>query len=272
MFSDADLVAALWELVWAGCVTNDSLAPLRAVSGSGSAPRRSRSRSLRRPVLPTRAGPPTASGRWWALPEPDPDPTRRTLARVEARLERGGVLVRGHQGRGLSADEYRVLRSMEETGRVRRGYFVEGLGGAQFALPGAVDRLRALAGEKPGGPSDPVVLAATDPANPYGVESAWPAGVEGAHRPGRTAGALVVLDGGLPTLYLSPGRSALTFGSSPALLERAARAVAASVREGRIDSVLVERADGVEVFGSSLDSALVSAGFHVTPKGLRLRR
>lgn len=272
VFSDADLVAALWELVWAGCVTNDSLAPLRAVSGSGAAPRRSRSRSLRRPVLPTRAGPPTASGRWWSLPEPDPDPTRRTLARVEARLERGGVLVRGHQGRGLSADEYRVLRSMEETGRVRRGYFVEGLGGAQFALPGAVDRLRALTGEKPGGPSDPVVLAATDPANPYGVESAWPAGVEGAHRPGRTAGALVVLDGGLPTLYLSPGRSALTFGSSPALLERAARAVAASVREGRIDSVLVERADGVEVFGSSLDSALVSAGFHVTPKGLRLRR
>lgn len=272
VFSDADLVAALWELVWSGCVTNDSLAPLRAPAGSGPVPRRSSSRSRRRPVLPTRAGPPTAAGRWWALPEPDPDPTRRALARVEARLERGGVLVRGHQGRGLSADEYRVLRSMEEAGRVRRGYFVEGLGGAQFALPGAVDRLRALSGEAPGGASDPVVLTATDPANPYGVELAWPAGVAGAHRPGRLAGALVVLDGGLPTLYLSPGRSALTFGSAATLLERAARAVADLVRAGRIESLLVERADGVEVFGTSLDAALVSAGFHVTPKGLRLRR
>lgn len=272
IFSDADLVAALWELVWSGCVTNDSLAPLRAVSGSGPTPRRSSSRSRRRPVLPTRAGPPTAAGRWWALPEPDPDPTRRTLSRVEARLERGGVLVRGHQGRGLSADEYRVLRSMEEAGRVRRGYFVEGLGGAQFALPGAVDRLRALSGEAPGGVWDPVVLAATDPANPYGVELAWPAGVAGAHRPGRTAGSLVVLDGGRPTLYLSPGRSALTFGACARSLERAARAVADLVGAGRVESLMVERADGVEVFGTSLDPALVAAGFHLTPKGLRLRR
>ena len=272
IFSDADLVAALWELVWSGCVTNDSLAPLRAVSGSGPTPRRSSSRSRRRPVLPTRAGPPTAAGRWWALPEPDPDPTRRTLSRVEARLERGGVLVRGHQGRGLSADEYRVLRSMEEAGRVRRGYFVEGLGGAQFALPGAVDRLRALSREAPGGVWDPVVLAATDPANPYGVELAWPAGVAGAHRPGRTAGSLVVLDGGRPTLYLSPGRSALTFGACARSLERAARAVADLVGAGRVESLMVERADGVEVFGTSLDPALVAAGFHLTPKGLRLRR
>ncbi|MBR8743476.1 DEAD/DEAH box helicase, partial [Nocardiopsis sp. MG754419] len=126
--SDADLVAALWELVWAGCVTNDTLAPLRALLGAGPTPRRS-PRARRRPVLPTRTGPPTAAGRWWALPAPEPDPTRRTLARVEARLERGGLLLRGHQGRGLSGDEYRVLRSLEEAGRVRRGYFVEGLGG-----------------------------------------------------------------------------------------------------------------------------------------------
>ncbi|MBR8743397.1 ATP-dependent DNA helicase, partial [Nocardiopsis sp. MG754419] len=140
------------------------------------------------------------------------------------------------------------------------------------ALPGAVDRLRALSGGDPGGTADPVVLAATDPAHPYGAELAWPTGVEGAHRPGRTAGSLLVLDGGRPTLYLSPGRSALTFGASPALLERAARAVAAWVHEGRIDSLMVERADGLEVFGTSLDTALAAAGFHVTPKGLRLRR
>ncbi|GAA1075628.1 ATP-dependent helicase [Nocardiopsis metallicus] len=274
--SDTDLVAAVWDLVWAGCVTNDTLAPLRAVLGAGPAPRRSSSRTRRRPVMPTRSGPPTAAGRWSALPVPDPDATRRTLARVEARLERDGLLLKGRQGRGISPDEYRVLRSMEEAGQVRRGYFVEGLGGAQFALPGAVDRLRALSGAEPGGPETPVVLAATDPANPFGAALAWPAGSEGigqSHRPGRTAGALVVIDGGRLTLYLGRGgRSVLTFGSPPALLARAARAVAELVRTGAVESLTVERADGAEVFGTPVDGALVSAGFHVTPKGLRLRR
>ncbi len=274
--SDADLVAAVWELVWAGCVTNDTLAPLRAVLGAGPAPRRSSGRARRRPALPTRSGPPTAAGRWSALPVPDPDPTRRTLARVGARLERDGILLKGQQGRGISSDEYRVLRSMEEAGQVRRGYFVEGLGGAQFALPGAVDRLRALSGEATGAGAPPVVLAATDPANPFGTTLSWPAGsagVDATHRPGRVAGALVVVDGGRLTLYLGRGgRSVLTFGSSPALLERAARAVAELVRSGAVGSLTVERADGAEVFGSPVDTALVSAGFHVAPRGLRLRR
>ena len=172
-----------------------------------------------------------------------------------------------------------MLRSMEEAGQVRRGYFVEGLGGAQFALPGAVDRLRALSGGAAGGPGgegDPVVLAATDPANPFGAALAWPAGADGmdvAHRPGRLAGALVVVDSGRLTLYLGRGgRSVLTFGSSPALLERAAGALAGLVRGGSVESLTVERADGGEVFGTPVDTALVSAGFHVTPKGLRLRR
>ncbi|WP_026122679.1 ATP-dependent helicase [Nocardiopsis halotolerans] len=275
--SDGDLVAALWELVWSGCVTNDTLAPLRAVLGSGAAPRRAPSRSgrLSRPVLPTRSGPPTAGGRWWVLPERETDPTRRVLARLEARLERRGVLVRGHQGGRISQDEYRVLRTLEESGRVRRGYFVEGLGGAQFALPGAVDRLRALSDER--GTAAPVVLAATDPANPFGTDLAWPRGPEEAGddrraRPGRVAGALVVVDGGRPTLYAGRGgRSVLTFGSPPGLLERAAGALAAAVRDGRAGPLTVERANGVEVFGTPVDAALVAAGFHVTPKGLRLR-
>ncbi|MFE9242278.1 ATP-dependent helicase [Nocardiopsis sp. NPDC006938] len=274
--SDADLVAAVWRLVWAGCVTNDTLAPLRAVLEAGPVTRRSPSRSRRRPVLPTRAGPPTAAGRWSVAPVPEPDPTRRTLARVEARLERDGLLLKGQQGGGVSSDEYRVLRTMEEAGRVRRGYFVEGLGGAQFALPGAVDRLRALSDERPGGRTAPVVLAATDPANPFGSVLAWPSGVpgtEGAHRPGRAAGALVVLDGGHLTLFVGRGgRSVLTFGSSPELVERAARAMAGLVLSGAVESLTVERADGVEVFGTPVDTALVAAGFHVTPKGLRLRR
>ncbi|MEE2035682.1 DEAD/DEAH box helicase [Nocardiopsis sp. CT-R113] len=275
--TDRDLVEALWELVWDGLVTNDTLAPLRARLGAGAAPRRAPSRAgrIRRPVLPTRSGPPSVAGRWWVLPEREPDPTRRALARVEARLERAGLLVRGWQGRNVSQEEYRVLRSMEESGRARRGYFVEGLGGAQFALAGAVDRLRALSGDAPGGPLAPVVLAATDPANPFGTDLPWPRGSEEmvlASRPGRNPGAVVVVDGGRLTLYAGRGgRSVLTFGSPPDLLERAARALAAVVREGAVGALTVERADGAEVFGTPVDAALVSAGFHVTPKGLRLR-
>ncbi|MFD3685811.1 DEAD/DEAH box helicase [Nocardiopsis sp. NPDC058631] len=275
--TDGDLVDALWALVWDGSVTNDTLAPLRARLGAGAAPRRAPSRAgrVRRPVLPTRSGPPSAAGRWWVLPEREPDPTRRTLARVEARLERAGLLVRGWQGRSVSQEEYRVLRSMEESGRARRGYFVEGLGGAQFALAGAVDRLRALSGDAPGGGLAPVVLAATDPANPFGTDLPWPRGAEEVApvaRPGRNPGAVVVVDGGRLTLYVGRGgRSVLTFGSPPALVERAARALAGVVREGAVGTLTVERADGAEVFGTPVDTALVAAGFHVTPKGLRLR-
>ncbi|WP_344097599.1 DEAD/DEAH box helicase [Nocardiopsis tropica] len=275
--TDRDLVDALWALVWDGLVTNDTLAPLRARLGAGPAPRRAPSRAgrVRRPVLPTRSGPPSAAGRWWVLPEREPDPTRRALARVEARLERAGLLVRGWQGRNVSQEEYRVLRSMEESGRARRGYFVEGLGGAQFALAGAVDRLRALSGDAPGGALAPVVLAATDPANPFGTDLPWPRGAEDsapASRPGRNPGAVVVVDSGRPTLYVGRGgRSVLTFGSPPDLLERAARALAGVVREGALGALTVERSDGTEVFGTPVDAALVSAGFHVTPKGLRLR-
>ena len=273
--ADGELVRALWALVWAGRVTNDSLAPLRARSGSGvpSARRRTSSRGGRRsrPVMPSRSGPPTAAGRWSLLPEPEPDPTRRVLARVEARLDAHGLLAPGERGGALGREEYQVLRSLEGAGRVRRGYFVEGLGGTQFASPGAVDRLRSLSGEGPGGPSAPVVLAASDPANPYGRLLRWPS--SGASSPSSSGRALVVLDGGEPTLYLrlSSGAAA-TFGAGPASLERAAVALVAAVRERGPDTVTVDRADGGEVFGTPLDSALVAAGFHVSPKGLRLRR
>ncbi|MEU0489464.1 DEAD/DEAH box helicase [Nocardiopsis sp. NPDC006139] len=272
--SDADLVAALWSLVWNGVVANDTLAPVRALLGAGDPvrpPRRPRPGRAPRAVLPTRSGPPTAAGRWSVLPEREADPTRRVLASVQARLERQGLLVKGWQGGGISPDEYRVLRSMEEAGRVRRGYFVAGLGGAQFALPGAVDRLRALAGENRGGAVAPVVLAADDPANPFGRELPWPEAGEGG-RPARTAGAVVVVDDGRPTLYTGRGgRSALTLGASPQELARAAAALAEVVRTGALGTVTVERADGTEVFGTPLDAALVSAGFHATPRGLRLR-
>src|SRR6185312_9979574 len=159
--TDDTLVAALWDLVWAGYVTNDTLAPLRVLlagkSGSGRksaapAPRR-RSRYARygRPSLPTRAGPPTAGGRWWRLPDREPAATRRMHAVAEALLDRHGVLTRGavaaEQIPGGFSAVYPVLSAFEDAGRCRRGYFVEGLGAAQFAVPGAVDRMRALAAE-----------------------------------------------------------------------------------------------------------------------------
>jgi ATP-dependent Lhr-like helicase len=152
---------------------------------------------------------------------------------------------------------------------------VKGLGGAQFALPGAVDRLRASSREASEGALDPVVLAASDPANPFGTVLPWPETAQGGEggRPGRSAGAVVVIDGGRPTLYLAKGgRTATTFGASPEALVRATRAVAGLIGEGSLESLTVERADGGEVFGTPLDAALVAAGFHVTPKGLRIRR
>jgi ATP-dependent Lhr-like helicase len=278
--SDAALVEALWELVWSGHVTNDSLAPLRALLGAGSVRRRSPARAGRRgrPVMPSRSGPPTAAGRWSALPVREADPTRRALARAQAKLDEQGLVTYGAQGRAISREEYQVLRSMEESGQVRRGYFVEGLGGAQFALPGAVDRLRSVSGDASGtapgkAAGGTVVLAATDPANPYGQALPWPpSGQDGARRPARVGRALVVLDDGGPALYLHlGGRSAVTFDAAPAALERAAGALAATVRERGLGQVVVERVDGADVFGTPLDAALVSAGFHVTPKGLRLR-
>lgn len=269
---DADLVRALWTLVWDGVVTNDSLAPLRTLlgGGAGASGRRSVSRGGRRarPVLPSRSGPPTAGGRWSLLPEREGDPTRRALARTEAKLDARGVVAHGAQGGGITREEYQVLRTLEESGRVRRGYFVEGLGGAQFALPGAVDRLRSLSGE--GGASSPVVLAASDPAQLFGRALRWPASAGGSAS--SSGNALVVVDGGEPTLYLRLGSgAALTFGARPVMLERAARAVAETVRERGLGTVSVERVDGADVFGTPLDAALVAAGFHVTPKGLRLR-
>jgi ATP-dependent Lhr-like helicase len=164
---------------------------------------------------------------------------------------------------------------MEESGRCRRGYVVEGLGAAQFAVPGAIDRLRALAHDSP--PADhgvtALVLAAADPAQPWGAALDWPATVgESKHRPGRKAGALVVLVDGLPALYVERGgRSLLSFTDNEAALRAGAGSLAGAVREGWLGSLAVERADGVGSLGSHLADVLTEAGFRATPKGLRLR-
>lgn len=287
---DADMVAAIWDLVWAGLVTNDSLAPLRAlVSGTSAAhrPRRStprgryaRMRTLR-PSMPSHSGPPTTAGRWSLslASQPSatqPDPTRRAHARAETFLERHGVLTRGaldtERVSGGFTGIYKVLRAMEDSGRCRRGYVVEGLGAAQFAVPGAIDRLRAVS-QVTEGSTATVVLAATDPAQPYGAALAWPPTVgDVRHRPGRKAGALAVLVDGAAVLYVERGgRSLLSFTEETATLRAAVGALAGSVQQGWLGVLSVERADGEAALGSALANLLRDAGFRATPRGLRLR-
>ncbi|PSL01089.1 ATP-dependent Lhr-like helicase [Haloactinopolyspora alba] len=277
------LTATLWELVWAGLVTNDTLAPLRALlSGTRTAHRsrqsRPRSRYTRgRAAARPRSGPPAAAGRWSLLPERDPDVTRRAHAAAETMLDRHGVVTRGavtaERMPGGFAAAYRVLSAFEDTGRARRGYFVAGLGAAQFGTPGSVDRLRSFA--RPTDTSvepSAVVLAATDPANPYGAALPWPERDGTGHRPGRKAGALVVLVDGDLALYVERGgRTLLSWTDSPEHLRAAADALALAVREGALGSLRVERADGEQVTATPLGEALTAAGFHLSPRGLRLR-
>ena len=275
--TDKELVEALWTLVWAGLVTNDTLAPLRTRLGASSG-RAWKSRRSRpgRPALPTRAGPPVVTGRWSLAPERSVDPTRRATALVEAMLDRYGVLTRDAVATerfpgGFSA-AYRVLSAMEDAGRCRRAYAIEGLGGAQFALPGAVDRLRAHAATHRE-PTGALVLAATDPANPYGAALSWPERTgESGHRPGRKAGSLVVLvDGALVVYVERGGKSLLTFADDAAILQPAVDALALAVRDGALGTLAVERADGEDIGSTPLGDALRAAGFHATPRGLRLR-
>jgi ATP-dependent Lhr-like helicase len=225
-------------------------------------------------------------------------------------LERHGVLTRGavaaERVPGGFAAVYPVLRAMEETGQCRRGYFVEGLGAAQFALPGAVDRMRAMAGDliaggtgdvarsggarsggardgdgHGNGAADPdrsartAVLAAADPAQPYGAALPWPPRPEEtatSHRPGRKAGAVVVLYAGELALYVERGgKTLLSWTDDPAVLGPCAHALATAVRDGALGRITVEKADGGAVHDSPLAAALSVAGFRATPRGLRLR-
>ncbi|MFJ2978593.1 DEAD/DEAH box helicase [Curtobacterium sp. NPDC087082] len=313
---DTALSTALWDLVWAGQITNDTFAPLRAMLGgkakSSSAPRARAYRGRRRPTMPTQSGPPSVGGRWSLLPLAESDATVRAAATAEQLLERYGVVTRGAvqvEGvRGGFAGVYRVLSRFEESGRARRGYFVEGLGAAQFATGPTVDRLRTYARDiddderaDPDRSRDALTLAATDPANAYGASLPWPsdaaagpddgpgsadgtAGRPGGaadsapakttgrgHRPGRKAGALVTtVDGHLAVYVERGGKLVLTFTDDPADLAVAAASIAATVRSG-LRKLSVERVDGDFVLETPLGSALREAGFTATPQGLRLR-
>ena len=181
---------------------------------------------------------------------------------------------------GGFAAVYPVLRAMEERGQCRRGYFVEGLGGAQFALPGAVDRMRALAAAGRRGEAaeaGPWCSRAADPANPTGRRCPGRTPRAGetppSHRPGRKAGALIVLVDGPLVLYVERGgKTLLSWTDDPERLAPSAVALAAAVRDGALGRLTVERADGERAGGDSpLAQALEAAGFRPTPRGLRLR-
>jgi ATP-dependent Lhr-like helicase len=304
---DAALVDVVWDLVWSGRLTNDTLAPLRTrLAGGGThrrAPATPRARldrtrygrtRLGRPAMPTRTGPPTVAGRWSRLPDREENPTRRTTARAEALLERHGVLTRGavmaEQVPGGFSAVYPVLRAFEETGRARRGYFVETLGAAQFGTPGSVDRLRGFASPDRQ-PAGAVVLAATDPANVYGAALPWPERPLGdgeavdigegsgsgrrpsGHRAGRKAGALVVLVDGELVLYVERGgKTLLSWTEDEHVLKEAAAALSSAVAAGALGRMVVQKADGASVHEDTpLSAALQRAGFAATPRGLRLR-
>ncbi|MDR0483572.1 MAG: DEAD/DEAH box helicase [Cellulomonadaceae bacterium] len=372
----AEALDAVWDLVWAGWVTNDSLTPLReAVSGAG-AHRAPKAAARARPVrfragrlnagrlnagslsagrlsagrlsAGNLSGPALASaatgdggmgagsmrtggGRWSVLPGRDLNPTLRMHELAQILLDRHGVVTRAlGPSEGIAtefSEVYRVLRQLEERGAIRRGYFVEHLGGSQFALPGVVDQLRDDAAERArlcdervsgarwgGAEGHAVLLAATDPANPYGAALPWPGLSE--HRPGRKAGAVVVLVNGDLVLFMERGgKTVLSFGSEltddalqgaetpgdvllgdaltgdalsgdalsvsdPASLQavhlrEAARILAETAREGKLGKVIIKKVDGKPAFTAvaeknSVAVALQSAGFVVTPQGLRV--
>ncbi|HYI60375.1 MAG TPA: DEAD/DEAH box helicase [Acidimicrobiales bacterium] len=325
-WDDATLVAALWDLVWAGEVTNDTLAPLRAYvgargarSGRGSSAA-GRARAGRpRPGRLTRMGPPAAGGRWSLvapLRAPEPSPSEAALARARQLLERYGVLTReaalGEGTQGGFAGVYPVLRAMEDKGTVRRGYFVSGLGAAQFALPGAVERLRSersgpvarppavpppdqdadpaaggwgRSADAPGPadevlwdgpplddeddtPAAPLVLAATDPAQPYGAALPWP---ESPGRPARAAGAHVVLAEGRPLAYLERGGRSVSLFPDAAGDTRWIDALVGLVRGGHRRSVEITKVDGAPVREAPAAEQLRAAGFTDSYRGLALR-
>ena len=204
---------------------------------------------------------PATAGRWSLVERASPTAAARLAADVFAQLDRYGVVTRGsvltENPEGGFGAAYRALSSLEESGQCRRGYFVDGLGAAQFALTGAVDRLRAQQRE----PEQPraLVLAACDPANPYGAALPWPE--REGHRPGRKAGALVVLvNGGLVFYVERGGKTLLSFTEDPVRLAPAADALARAVRLGQLGKLTVERADGGHVFGVAAGERRVAAG------------
>ncbi|HEX2233396.1 MAG TPA: DEAD/DEAH box helicase [Thermoleophilaceae bacterium] len=267
-----ELQEALWDLVWAGEVTNDAFAPLRAPRLSLAKRERVTGRRFARRRRP---GAPQVQGRWSLtarLFADAPSHGPRLRAQSEVLLERYGIVTRetvlaeGVPG-GFST-LYTELTNLETLGTARRGYFVEGLGGAQFALPAAVERLRSMRSDEPAGP---LVLAATDPANPYGAALPWPKR-DDARRPSRVPGAYVVTLDAEPVLYVERGgRGLLALREvEQDWLREALEALAAEVRRGRVPRLGIERFDGEPVVGTPAGELLLELGFRQGPRKLTL--
>jgi len=265
-----EALPALWDLVWAGEVTNDAWTPLRACRRYKTQAQRPRARRFSR----LRAGETTSTQGRWSLTGRlfGGRPDRRALA--ELLLERQGIVTRdGVRGEGIPGGYgavYGELRTLETLGLCRRGYFVEGLGGAQFALGGAVERLRELRprdGEEP----EPLVLAAADPAQPYGAAIPWPK--RAGARAARVAGAYVVLLGGEAALYVERGGRTLVPLKEPDedWLRTAVAALVAHVKAGGAKRLAVERFDGEPVADTEIMPLLLEAGFVAGPRRAVLR-
>jgi ATP-dependent Lhr-like helicase len=295
-----ETIEGLWSLVWRGLITNDSLHALRAYIAkpeSARAPRRLQTGAAFRS---RRTTPPTAQGRWSLLPlraqkgiEGGPTATEASHALALQLLNRYGVLLREHVAAenvpgGFSA-VYDVLKALEESGRIRRGYFVAGLGATQFALPAAVDLLRQLRAAPPQEKPEFVQLAATDPANPYGSVLRWPA-LPVAEEDSETAprlltraayaevilrnGQLVAwLRRGNPNLLVflpneEPERSQAAAGLAHFLCSRGQERLRGASHQG----VLITTINGQPVAAHSMARFLMDAGFHPGPLGMHLRR
>ncbi len=311
---DEALATTLWDLVWAGRVTGDTFAPVRALLAGGRTahkrsapgPRRTRYGGRRgplgalgsapsRPALPARSGPARATGRWSLLPPAELDPTLRALATAELLLDRYGVVTRGavaaEEVPGGFAGVYRVLGKAEESGRVRRGYFVEGLGASQFGTAGAVDRLRAGSGgtdaagrrhrrpwrrATPPTPTAPPSRGPSAPPTPPtpAATSRSPTGAAATSRAARPGAVVVLVDGVLALYVERGGKTLLTYSDDADVLAAAAGRLADAVRRGHLGRITVEKADGGQLLGSDhpVVAALEAAGFHLTPRGLRMRR
>jgi ATP-dependent Lhr-like helicase len=275
-----ETVQALWSLVWKSLVTNDTLQPLRAFT---TPPDHGRRAAVRSGFRSRRLVPPTAEGRWSLVGVVHrPSPTEWAASMASQLLTRHGIVTRDVAtveslpgGFGLV---YQVLRRLEETGRIRRGYFVAGLGGAQFAQPAAVDLLRSKS-EDTGEPMA-VMLAATDPANPYGALVPWPAWPGGGRRgASRSAGARVVLINGWPAAWIAKGdrQMLVLLTESEPDRSRTGRALAAAMvaaarrmPEGQ-QGWLIEGINGAPASSTAESSYLIEAGFAATGLGLQLR-
>ncbi|GAA1424547.1 ATP-dependent helicase [Agrococcus citreus] len=277
----ARLADVLWPLVWAGRVTNDTIAPMRAhllgarARAAPTPSRRASPASRRRIGLarPSRSDAmPLLAGRWLLASSPAGSPTELAAATADALLARYGVVTRG----SVMAEDvpggfhgvYQVLKAFEEAGHTRRGYFVDGLGAAQFADAPVVDALRA---RQSSGPSDAVATVSTvDPANPFGATLPWPE-ARGDHKPTRRVGALTTIAGGRPVLHLERGgKSLLTFIDDEDALVRALESLADAVARLGGRRRVLEQVDGRSSLDADLAPILERAGLRRTPRGYRI--